>query len=121
MKAFIELATGHGMAVNAQTVSDVEYYEGVDIYDAEGVVIEKCRFFPIGTYGSPDPIPDGLKAFFVREFPADNTDVWPKEKRIEWWAAAGVDPEPFDDMTLEEMDINMVFWAVEHNYPTGRE
>ena len=121
MKAYIKLATGYGKALNAQTVSSVEYYEGVDIYDAEGVLIEKCRYFPIGDLGSPKPVPDGLKAFFAREFPASATVTgWTITKRKQWYKAAEGQVN-LTDMTKAEIDAEMVIRAEELNYPMGRD
>ena len=120
MKAYKELATGHGMALNAQTASDIEYYEGVDIYDAEGVLAERCRYFPVGDLGSPDPVPEGLQSFFAREFPTTPTS-WTKIKRVEWGVAAVMEPPMTMSETEAEMDVAMLAWATAHNYPTGRE
>lgn len=121
MKAYIKLATGHGMALDAKTVSGTEYYEGVDIYDAEGLLVEKCRYFPIGDLGSPDPITAGLAAFFTRTFPASAIVTgWTITMRKQWYTAAQGEVD-LTGMTKAEIDDKMVIRAGELGYPTGRE
>lgn len=114
MKAYIELPDypGTGKALRIESNN----YVGVDIYDADGKEVEQCRYFPLGHYGSPKPVPAGLQSFFDREFPSDYTD-WNKDQMVEWSEAAS--PDIDTDQNKEPLFNDMKAWAMANNYPVG--